>query len=471
MFDPINARISDWTKFLLVADLSAVVISWILASPLRSVFLEGDPWPLPDPAVGPIAAGMAALLIHHFAKSGTEPILHALAAGKLGSLVIRQCVVVALGGVSFIALSRDFAISRALWLIHLAVLPACLFLLKLGALRVAQYWVAKRSKQNRVLIFGHPERGSEWRTWFARHPWLGFQVCCSVPVEEALRGYCPDDQFDSLLRELAQKIIEGSPSLVLCGLSMHGDQLAAVKRLVERHGAHLMLDLHSIVGINHGMALRAGVLAGVVGFHQEPLSSPVNRFIKRSFDIAVSLPVVLFILPPLSLAVWILQKMVSPGPLFFVQERGGFGGSPFRIFKFRSMHVFNPDESAQARPGDLRCYPGGALLRKLSLDEFPQFLNVLLGTMSLIGPRPHMLSHDLQFSSENEAYRMRQRIKPGITGLAQIQGWRGPLDSRDELHGRISADLDYAENWTLWLDLRILVRTVWHVFSFHRKSC
>ncbi len=427
-------------------------------------------WPFPEAAVGPVVAGSLALTAHHFAKGSNEAVLQTL-AGRLGGLVIRQCILVALGGVLYIALSQNYVISRALWVTHLMILPAMLYLLKLGVLWLTRNWVSKQTRQGRVIVIGYPERAREWQQWFKRHPWLGFQVCSRIPVDEEILGFCPDVQFNTLLGKVQELIRQKSPSLVLCGLSMHGNNLAALKRLVESQGAHLMLDLHGIVGINRGMELRTGLLAGVVGFHQEPLASPLNRVIKRTFDILVSLPVVVFILPPLCLAVWLLQRFVSPGPLFFLQERGGIGGKPFQIYKFRSMHRFNPDEAAQARPGDGRCYTGGGLLRKLSLDEFPQFLNVLAGTMSLIGPRPHMLSHDLRFSSESEAYRMRQRVKPGITGLAQVQGWRGPLDSHSELQGRIRADLDYAESWTLWLDLTILLRTVAHVVSFHHKSC
>lgn len=195
----------------------------------------------------------------------------------------------------------------------------------------------------------------------------------------------------------------------------------------------------------------------------EPLENPVNRLQKRALDIAVSLPVVLLMLPLLCLVVKLRQMVQSPGPLFYKQERSGIQGRHFEIIKFRTMDQAPPDSSDQARqakPDDERIYPFGKFLRKRSLDEFPQFFNVLLGSMSVVGPRPHLIEHDKEFSRIVKIYRTRHFIKPGITGLAQHKGYRGEITDIEHIQGRIRLDLEYIGMWSIWLDIGIILKTM-----------
>jgi len=194
---------------------------------------------------------------------------------------------------------------------------------------------------------------------------------------------------------------------------------------------------------------------------EEPLESPFNRALKRGVDLTVSLPVTLFVLLPMMLWVRYRQRKESPGPLFFRQKRRGQSGRLFTILKFRSMAVENDDETRQARKNDTRVYSFGQFLRRTSLDEFPQFINVLRGEMSLIGPRPHMPEHDALFGREVRTYAQRHFVKPGMSGLAQVNGFRGEITEPEKLRQRIAYDLEYIENWSLWLDLEIMVRTIW----------
>ncbi len=196
---------------------------------------------------------------------------------------------------------------------------------------------------------------------------------------------------------------------------------------------------------------------------EEPLEDPVNQATKRFMDIAISLPVVLLVLPPLCLFVWVVQCIQAPGPLFFVRPRGGKNRSEFNMLKFRSMYVSSRNVNQQATSNDDRVYPLGRFLRKSSLDEFPQFVNVLFGEMSLVGPRPHLPQHDTEFSLINNAYRVRALVKPGITGLAQVNGYRGEITEPEKLHRRVHWDLVYVSEWSLGLDLHIVLRTVMQV--------
>ena len=205
-------------------------------------------------------------------------------------------------------------------------------------------------------------------------------------------------------------------------------------------------------------------------FMDEPLQNPINQFLKRFFDILVSLPVVLFILPPLTVLVWLVQRFQSPGPLLFKQTRYGMDRKPFTIYKYRTMHVHDRKlEGKQASAGDSRIYPFGRFLRKSSLDEFPQFLNALRGDMSVVGPRPHFTLHDDAFEKHFRRYRSRHYVKPGITGLAQVSGYRGETRSEEAIIGRVEHDLRYITNWTLGQEVHIVLKTAWQVL-FPPKS-
>ena len=198
----------------------------------------------------------------------------------------------------------------------------------------------------------------------------------------------------------------------------------------------------------------------------EPLQNPVNRIIKRLIDIAIALPMTLFVLPPLCLWVKIMQMRQAPGPLFFLQSRSGFQKKPFRIYKFRSMYAENDQskEAKQATRSDNRIYPFGAFIRKRSIDEFPQFINVLLGEMSVVGPRPHLIKHDAMFGEVVDTYRVRHFVKPGLTGLAQINGFRGEVEDETAIRFRVKFDITYINSWSILLDLELILRTVRELF-------
>ena len=196
---------------------------------------------------------------------------------------------------------------------------------------------------------------------------------------------------------------------------------------------------------------------------REPLDRG-QRFIKRFGDIFLA-ALVLACLAPFFGAVAVAIKWDSSGPVFFRQTRNGYRGKPFRIFKFRSMHVQEDGPNIrQACRGDARTTRVGRFLRKTSIDELPQLLNVLIGQMSLVGPRPHAQAHDEIYGKTIENYEVRQHVKPGITGWAQVNGLRGETATLDLMYRRIEYDLWYAVHASLLLDAEILVRTIFEVF-------
>lgn len=198
----------------------------------------------------------------------------------------------------------------------------------------------------------------------------------------------------------------------------------------------------------------------VIAIRSEPLADLKNRWKKRIFDLLFSSFVILFVLSWLVPVIGLLIKIESRGPVFFVQKRSGRYNDVFRCLKFRTMTVSDKSDLVQATKGDNRITRVGAFLRKTSLDEFPQFLNVFMGDMSIIGPRPHMLAHTEQYRNLINRYMVRQFVKPGISGWAQVNGYRGETETTELMEKRVEHDIWYMENWSLMLDIRILFLTV-----------
>ncbi|MFD2514347.1 undecaprenyl-phosphate glucose phosphotransferase [Pontibacter locisalis] len=194
---------------------------------------------------------------------------------------------------------------------------------------------------------------------------------------------------------------------------------------------------------------------------REPLEDKANEIVKRGFDIAFSLCVTVFLLSWLIPVMALIIKMESKGPVFFRQLRSGKDNRPFYCLKFRSMHVNNDSDLKQATKGDARITRVGSFIRKTSIDELPQFINVLMGDMSVVGPRPHMLKHTEDYSQIVDKFMVRHFIIPGITGWAQVTGYRGETKDAEVMEKRVEADIWYLENWSFLLDLKIVVLTAW----------
>ena len=203
----------------------------------------------------------------------------------------------------------------------------------------------------------------------------------------------------------------------------------------------------------------------VVTLRAEPLTDITNRFFKRVFDILFSSLVIVFVLSWLYPIIAILIKFSSKGPVLFKQARSGVANREFMCYKFRSMTQSVDADTKQASKGDARITKIGAFLRKSSLDEFPQFINVFMGDMSIVGPRPHMLAHTEEYSALINKYMVRQLVKPGITGAAQVNGYRGETKELKDMEGRVRLDVWYIENWSLSVDINIIFHTVWNVFK------
>jgi len=199
----------------------------------------------------------------------------------------------------------------------------------------------------------------------------------------------------------------------------------------------------------------------IISVYDSPLNSPTNRFIKRAEDFVLSI-LILGLISPMMVIIGVAIKATSRGPIIFKQKRYGLNGKEIWVWKFRTMHTLenNEEEIQQARKNDPRITPIGRFLRKTSLDELPQFFNTLSGRMSIVGPRPHAKAHNEQYRKLIPKYMLRHKVKPGITGWAQIHGLRGETDTLDKMERRIQYDLYYIDNWSIWMDLKIILLTV-----------
>ena len=274
------------------------------------------------------------------------------------------------------------------------------------------------------------------------------------------------DDMDRIIADNANTTIDGSKmdfnDLICCLSHADSERIVSVMHFCERNVIRFFYLPRQFGEYRMHLDARNFMGKTVYTNHKEPLSSPVNRAVKRLFDIVVSGLVCLLMLPFLPL-IALLIKVQSPGPIFFKQKRTGMNGKTFECLKFRSMHVNDSADTAQATADDPRKFAFGNFMRKTNIDEFPQFLNVLRGDMSIVGPRPHMLHHTEVYGHLINRYMVRHFARPGITGWAQVTGFRGETKELWQMEERVRRDIWYIENWSFWLDLRIMVLTAWSI--------
>jgi putative colanic acid biosynthesis UDP-glucose lipid carrier transferase len=233
-----------------------------------------------------------------------------------------------------------------------------------------------------------------------------------------------------------------------------------------RHSActvRFVPNLHAFNLINHSITEIAGL--SVLNLSVGPMEG-ANRVIKAVEDRILSL-LILVLISPLLLLIWVTVRVTSPGPALFKQRRYGWDGKEITVYKFRTMvmHEETGELVTQATRHDPRVTRVGRFLRRTSLDELPQFYNVLQGRMSIVGPRPHAISHNELYKELIQDYMQRHKVKPGITGWAQVNGWRGETDTLEKMKKRVEYDMYYIQNWSLWFDLKIIILTIVRGFS------
>lgn len=313
-----------------------------------------------------------------------------------------------------------------------------------------------------VAVVGSLPAGVNLLKGFLEEPWLGFIV--KGIYDDNTEGDYDGVPYAGSLSQLIKDARDGKLDRIYIALSMKDE--ATIKEIVSQLtdttcSVLLIPDLFTFNILQSRTEEINGV--PVVPLFDSPLNG-INMVFKRLEDIIVS-AIILILISPVLLVIACAVKFTSPGPIIFRQIRYGMDGKPIKVWKFRSMSVMeNDDNVVQATKNDLRITKVGKFLRSTSLDELPQFFNVFFGQMSVVGPRPHAVAHNEQYRSLIQGYMLRHKVKPGITGLAQINGWRGETDTLEKMEKRVEFDLLYIRGWSIWLDLKIIFLTVFKGF-------
>ncbi len=317
-----------------------------------------------------------------------------------------------------------------------------------------------------IAIIGAGKVGQHIANIIQNNPWLGYRVCAFYDDNTELHGTEINGiPVKGCTNQIGNIVNQNHYSEIYICLPLRAEQ--KIKQILNE-----LTDTTSVVKFVPDlftfdlMHAKTSELKGIPVFsvYDTPLSSTSNQIIKRLEDVVFSFIILIFI-SPILLWVAFMVKKSSPGPVLFKQKRYGLNGKEIKVYKFRSMTT--QDNGAvikQATQNDPRVTPFGAFIRRTSLDELPQFINVLQGKMSIVGPRPHAVAHNEEYRRLVPKYMQRHLVKPGITGWAQINGWRGETDTLEKMEKRVQFDLHYINNWSLWLDIRIIILTVFKGF-------
>ncbi len=326
---------------------------------------------------------------------------------------------------------------------------------------VAPFLIQLQGPPRRAIIVGMNEQGVALASRVGETPYSRIELAGFFDDRDLNRLDASSDyRMIGRLDELSQFVREKNIQLIYLSLPMASQPriLHILDELKDTTASIFFVPDMFVTDLIQG---RTGSVCGmpVISVCETPFTGS-NGFVKRLSDIVLSV-IILVLISPILLGVAIAVKMGSPGPVIFRQRRYGLDGKEILVYKFRSMTVTEDGANVQqATKNDSRITPLGAILRKTSIDELPQFVNVLQGRMSIVGPRPHAVSHNEMYRKLIKGYMVRHKVKPGITGWAQVNGYRGETDTLDKMQGRIDYDLDYLRNWSLRLDLYIIFRTV-----------
>lgn len=365
----------------------------------------------------------------------------------------------------FWVVMKTYYYSRIQLFFTFSIFGSCMMLWRVSFYLALQKFRQKGYNYRNVIVAGYSDVAHDLKVFFKKHPEHGYKF----------KGFFDDIHkgFDIAggIKDIARFSIENQVDEIYCCLPHV--KYHQVKELVDFADNNLIKIkvLTDFRGVNFkNLTIQRYDHIPIINVSLIPLDGIFNKFIKRVFDILFSLFVIVFILLWFVPLVGILIKLSSKGPVFFKQKRHGKNGNSFKCWKFRTMRVNIDADSLQASKKDPRITKIGAFLRRTSLDELPQFINVFLGEMSVVGPRPHMVKHTEEYSKLIDKFMQRHLVKPGITGLAQAKGYRGETKSLWLMKNRVRYDLFYIQNWSLMLDVKIIFLTIYSLIHDHEKA-
>jgi putative colanic acid biosynthesis UDP-glucose lipid carrier transferase len=365
--------------------------------------------------------------------------------------------------------NKDAQISRLFIISILSSFAISLLINRFLHLAMQHFFQSKEHIVRKVMIIGYNERAKKLASYLEQEP-----------IKTEIVGFCEEEEN---VNELSLYPIIGGIGDAIEASKQHEvteifstiapEQQSGIYKLIS-DADQACIRFRIVPDFNHFIRkpVHLDYLKDipVLSLRKEPLDDVGNRIKKRLYDLAISSMVIIFILswlvPLIALLIW----LDSRGPIFFIQQRSGKGGKTFNCIKFRSMKVNKESNEKQATKNDSRITKLGSFLRKSNLDEMPQFFNVFMSDMSIVGPRPHMLKHTDDYSKLLNKYMVRHFMKPGITGWAQIHGYRGEIKHMQDINNRVEYDLWYLENWSLWLDTRIILMTAFNMAKGEKNA-
>lgn len=337
-----------------------------------------------------------------------------------------------------------------------------------GIVKFTIYFLLKKFRLHlggntrKVVIVGLNQKTEQLRKFFLHNPVYGYRLQKSFDLHgrqkhtiEDVMTYVMDEKIEEIYASVGELSNDDLAKLI----DFVDNNLIILKFLPDNKEIYSKKLDFSYYGVLPILSLR-----------RIPIDEPFSKFIKRTFDIILSLFVIVFILSWLTPLLGLIIKLESKGPVFFKQKRNGLDYKEFYCYKFRSMKPNPLADLEQITKGDERVTRVGRIIRKTSMDELPQFINVLKGEMSVVGPRPHMVSHTHMYAERINKFMVRHFIKPGITGLAQVSGYRGEVENENDIINRVKYDIFYLENWSLFLDIKIVFQTIYNALKGEEKA-
>ena len=385
---------------------------------------------------------------------------------RILTLLARQFFVFIMGYFAYFGAFREGAIINNQFLILASILSAIIFL-KFTAQYLLKKYRAIGNNYRTTVVLGDDDTTKEVIQVFKSKANLGYKFL----------GFFSDKSHSDPLylggfSHIFQYVEETFVDEIYCSLTqLTNEQIKKINKFANEKGILLKLipNSNELYGKSQSVEFYDDTLMVLI-VKRFPFEFTENFYIKRVFDVVFSVFVCLFLLSWLWPILFVLVKLESKGPLLFKQKREGINSSEFVCYKFRSMKMNKQSNKSHVTKDDTRVTRIGAFMRKTSIDELPQFLNVLWGEMSVVGPRPHLESLSIEYQRDVENYLKRHIVKPGITGLAQVSGYRGEIKKKADIKNRIRFDIFYIENWSFFLDIKIIFKTILNVFKGEEKA-
>jgi len=385
---------------------------------------------------------------------------------QLFKLLILQTLIFVLGYFSFFGFFREGVVVNNQTKILVSII-SCLWSFKIFLFFAIKFYRSKGNNYRKAVVIGCDSSSIIISDVLKEDKQLGYQYLGFFSNKKKL-----DKEYLGSINESFFFILKNEVDEIFCSLKeINNEELKKIKKFASSNNRVLNLvpnskeiDNNNLIKEFYGNSLL------ILNVKKLPLEIFENRLLKRSIDLLFSFFVCVFIFPWLFPIIILLIKIESEGAIIFKQKREGINGEEFVCYKFRSMKINSMSDKVHATENDFRVTKIGAFLRKTSIDELPQFINVFLGQMSVVGPRPHMNEHSKKFDRDVRNYMKRKSVKPGISGLAQVSGYRGEIKNQSDIENRVRLDVFYIENWSFFLDLKIIIRTIFNIFKGDEKA-